>query len=471
MATMTCRGAFFSQRIVEGMDAFMKTDSMDGWWARSSLLATLLIGQGGMAAGGDATLTACGRDPKGHHVVVVVAASPNDASVGLGRQLTSLPLARGKLTVLETSCVPDADGLTSFLAEKLPADEPPTCAWVHGGADPAEPAGQGVTKPTIRVQAERDKHLAALATRAMATEAIVECVTPRSPASGSHASNSHDGVKTVVYPSGTPRSRQIRYTRQLVTEMLRHDGLLAAETNFSWQRLHDREKRLIALYDAEGIEGTSPAHLERIATERLDDAGCFLVCGEDIREGALAPAAGVIFPGGSGKKIAEGLQPEGRRRVRDFIQEGGGYLGVCAGAYFAASGSENYLNAIPLKHSQPWARGRSMVSIELTNEGLELFGDAERVVHTRFHDGPVFPAAQQAADGESVFVVLARFKTPSTDAHGKVRDEMVGEAAIGAVRYGQGRMLIMSPHPETDEDHYGFVARAIQWTLGGAGSD
>lgn len=487
MATIARRRVFFTQRIVEGMDAFMKVDSTDsngvrgagllfvagsekranpqGWRPTGSarLLAVLLIGQATVAAATDSALTACGRDPTGPHVVVVVPAPLHDASVGLGRQLTSLPLERGKLTVLETSSVPDADGLATFLAEKLPADEPPTCAWVHGGADPAEPANDGVTKPTVRVEADRDQHLAALATRAVGTEVVVECVAPKSSSSGFH-----DSLKTFVYPSGTPRSRQIRYTRLLVTEMLRHEGLLAVETNFSWQRLHSDNRRLIALYDAEGIAGTSPAHLERIATERLDDAGCFLVCGEDIREGALAPAAGVIFPGGSGKKIAEGLQPEGRRRVRDFIQAGGGYLGVCAGAYFAASGSKEYLNAIPLKHSRTIGWGRSMVNLELTAEGIEIFGESHRVVQTQFSGGPVFLAAEQADSGDPNIVVLARFTSPSTDAKG---NEMVGEAAIGAVRYGQGRMLIMSPHPETHEETYGLVARAIQWTLRRAGSE
>ena len=42
---------------------------------------------------------------------------------------------------------------------------------------------------------------------------------------------------------------------------------------------------------------------------------------------------------------------------------------------------------------------------------------------------------------------------------------MVGQAAIGAVRYGKGRLLIVSPHPESHEEHHGLVARAIEWTL------
>ncbi|MEX2381293.1 MAG: hypothetical protein WD490_02830, partial [Opitutales bacterium] len=72
----------------------------------------------------------------------------------------------------------------------------------------------------------------------------------------------------------------------------------------------------------------------------------------------------------------------------------------------------------------------------------------------------------QEGDGDPAFTVLARFKTPSTDKNGIVREEMVGEAAVGSRAYGDGRVLIISPHPESHAEHYDFVARALTWTMG-----
>ena len=63
-----------------------------------------------------------------------------------------------------------------------------------------------------------------------------------------------------------------------------------------------------------------------------------LLKGSDIAQGALfrkqGSAAGpavslLVVPGGSARLKAEGLGPEGQQAVRDFVQAGGRYLGLC----------------------------------------------------------------------------------------------------------------------------------------------
>jgi hypothetical protein len=424
------------------------------------LLPLLLLVCWAATAVGDSVSVHRGADTTGQHVVLIVPAPPHEASIGLARQLATLPMQRGKVTVVETKSIPADDRLGNLLAETLPDDDPPDWVWIHEGAVPANSEGRKISMPTIRLRAADDHGLGELARTALGKDVAVARLSPESPPDVSGR-----GVMSFAYPPGTPASRQIRYTRQLAVGLLRHVGSIGADAEFRWERLSGCAPRLIALYDAEGIGGTGPANLERIASEQLDGAGVYRICGEDLREGALAPAAGVIFPGGSGRGIGDGLQAEGRQMLRDFLSAGGGYLGVCAGAYFAASGLDNYLHAIRLKHSQPWARGRAMLDIELTDEGQTFFGQEEAVLHTRYANGPVFLADGQPDGGDPKFVVLARFRTPSTDSQGNVRSEMVGQAAIGAVEYGKGRLLIISPHPESHAEHHGLVARAIEWTL------
>ncbi len=425
--------------------------------AKCLMLLLLLAAWPADASSATSIVTMRGQDSAGPSIVLVVPAPAHQASIGIARQVATIPINRGRLTIVETAAVPPGDQLDEFLAEAMPQGEPPDWVWVHEGN-----VREGkVTAPTIRLRAaEAENQLGRIAGEALGAEVTVAHdaadVQPR-PASR--------GVMTFQYPPGTPSSRQIRYTRQLVIGLLQAGGSIAQDAEFDWDRLRVCAPRLLALYDAEGIGGNGPAKLERIAAERLDGAGIYRVCGEDIRDGALGPAAGTIFPGGSGRGIGDGLQPEGREILRDFITSGGGYLGVCAGAYFAGSGVGNYLHAIRLRHSQPWARGRAMLDIELTPEGKTLFGDENPVMRTRYANGPIYPAANQPDGGDPNFVVLARFKTPSTDGRGIVRDEMVGEAAIGAVEYGRGRLLIISPHPESHAEHYDFVARAMAWTL------
>ena len=427
---------------------------------RVLVLTLMLFFNGNTGVHGSLVTVHRAADPEGPHVVLVVPVATHEASIGISRQVATLPLQRGTLTVIQAERVPDHDQLGEVLKRALPDSERPNWVWVHQGIAPTDDGGQKITGPTIRLQAANADQVRETAAQVIQAEVTVSVTSAES--SDQLASR---GVAFFAYPPGTPRSRQIRYTRLLVTGLLRDFQLLADDDDFCWQRLSECADRLIALYDAEGIGGSGPVALERIAAQQLQDVGIYRVCGEDIREGALSVAATSIFPGGSGRGIGNGLQAEGRERLREFITTGGGYLGVCAGAYFAGSGLENYLHAIPLKHSQPWARGRAMLDIELTDEGQQLLGSKQRVLSTRYNNGPVFLDSEQADDGDPDFMVLARFKTPSKDSRGNVRDEMVGQAAMGARVFGQGRILIISPHPESHQQHDPLVARAIQWTM------
>src|SRR4051812_34460745 len=59
------------------------------------------------------------------------------------------------------------------------------------------------------------------------------------------------------------------------------------------------------------------------------------VTAEQIRSGALDQVDVLIHPGGSGGKQGNNLAEAGRERVRAFVRRGGGYVGICAGAYLA----------------------------------------------------------------------------------------------------------------------------------------
>lgn len=48
----------------------------------------------------------------------------------------------------------------------------------------------------------------------------------------------------------------------------------------------------------------------------------------------------IVIPGGRDVYYHEALDPEGTLKIRRFVEEGGSYLGICAGAYFAASAIE-----------------------------------------------------------------------------------------------------------------------------------
>lgn len=395
-----------------------------------------------------------GENPGGFDIVLIVPSEPHPEVIGIARQLETVTLTRGSLTLVETNELPAGENLAAFLNELANGPRPVDWVWVHRG-----PASAADKLPLLKMQSAGPGSLQATAEEAMGTEVVVEHISRERP------QGIRRGILELEYPERTPLSRQNRYTRELSLALLRLSGMLEADAGFSWERLSQQAPTLVALYDAEGIGGNGPANLQQIAAEHIAGAGVYRVSGEDIREGALTPALGVIFPGGSGRGIGLGLQDQGREIVRDFVASGGGYLGVCAGAYFAASGLNDYLQAVELTHSQPWARGRSRLEIELTAAGREFFGSETTVLSTSYVNGPVFLPEDQANGGDPDFLSLAVFRTPSTDRNGVVREEMVGQTAIGSRLFGDGRILTISPHPEAHSEHHAFVARALAWTL------
>lgn len=98
----------------------------------------------------------------------------------------------------------------------------------------------------------------------------------------------------------------------------------------------DRPEEIrIAVYSDVGV-GRSVGNLLSVL-ERADRLHVEKVAAEEVRNGALDGFAVLIHPGGSGSKQGKQLGEEGREAVRSFVRRGGGFLGICAGAYLASA--------------------------------------------------------------------------------------------------------------------------------------
>ena len=62
---------------------------------------------------------------------------------------------------------------------------------------------------------------------------------------------------------------------------------------------------------------------------------------KEIKEGILeSDTSLLVMPGGRDIPYCEELNGEGNRRIRHFVDNGGSYLGICAGAYYACEAIE-----------------------------------------------------------------------------------------------------------------------------------
>ena len=152
------------------------------------------------------------------------------------------------------------------------------------------------------------------------------------------------------------------------------------------------EPRLIhvTLYNDGGAFGQGvPRITEQLG--KVKDIDLKVVSGKDILSGALAHADVVIFSGGSGSKQAAAIGDSGRETVRKFVSDGGGYVGICGGAFLACSGFNWGLGIVNAKTvSSKWQRGKGEVRIEITPAGAQVtgFGAGEKM--SSITTGPSF---------------------------------------------------------------------------------
>ena len=163
----------------------------------------------------------------------------------------------------------------------------------------------------------------------------------------------------------------------------------------------------------------------------------------DIRGGALKTIDTLIVPGGMANEYANALEAN-PQVILDFVQKGGDYIGICAGAFAAVS--SKYFNIVPGEplNAAYWYRGDTNLRLNLEKAG-ELFLEwKEPQVTIRYANGPLFNL-EGMKEGQD-YSVLARYAT-SVGNFG-APDLMKGRAAIILTRIGKGDVLLLGPHPE-----------------------
>lgn len=177
-----------------------------------------------------------------------------------------------------------------------------------------------------------------------------------------------------------------------------------------------------------------------------------------VRAGALEGQDAVLFTGGRGSVQGRLLRESGRQRVRDFVGEGGGYVGICAGAYMAMQGEPEFhkIAFVAGRHAtgDNWRRGVATIDVE---------DDAGRHHALHYANGPIIGA--EAVEGLPPFVVLANFREEIyRERHDTHAGEMINTPAIVASQYRQGSIVLFSPNPSLDPAEPELLLRALRYT-------
>ncbi|MGD9397682.1 MAG: BPL-N domain-containing protein, partial [Candidatus Thorarchaeota archaeon] len=203
----------------------------------------------------------------------------------------------------------------------------------------------------------------------------------------------------------------------------------------------------VAYYNGEGALGTA----EIVLSNMTKWMGCSFttVRGQDIQDGCLDDYDLLMFPGGHYPAYWNEVGLEGKAKIQEFVSGGGGYMGMCAGAYYAA----DYM---------VWMDDGAFPAPEYKVEGDELNLDLFPGVAW----GPIFeimnvtdqswamteinlvdqthPITESMPNPMTMFYSFGPYFEPYDNASVSILGEydVTGTTAIVACEYGEGRVFL-----------------------------
>jgi biotin--protein ligase len=182
-----------------------------------------------------------------------------------------------------------------------------------------------------------------------------------------------------------------------------------------------------------------------------------------IKEPWAASCALLVFPGGADLGYCRTLNGEGNRRISQYVQRGGSYLGLCAGGYYGSKHVEFEVGNRKLEvtgerelaffpgicrgcaftgfvyHSE---EGTRAAELKVEKHSLPKQSDVlPDVLRCYYNGGGIFVDAETFRD--KGVEVLAHYTEP-TSVHGG-KD---GDAAVVYCKVGEGAAVLTGPHPE-----------------------
>jgi len=187
------------------------------------------------------------------------------------------------------------------------------------------------------------------------------------------------------------------------------------------------------------------------------------ITGETIIKEPWGPSCALlVFPGGADLGFCRTLNGEGNRRIRQYVNLGGAYLGLCAGGYY----------------------GSKRCEFEVGNEDMEVSGDRGLEFFPDVCRGSAFPGFvyksevgthaaklkiekgsftcvesvlpdgfRSYSNGGGVFVDAAKHGHRGVEILASYEETLQvdpgqGAAAVVYCTVGEGRAILTGPHPE-----------------------
>lgn len=168
---------------------------------------------------------------------------------------------------------------------------------------------------------------------------------------------------------------------------------------------------------------------------------------ETINNGGLDNFSILCIPGGDMYQYAQDISSGGKENIRNFIRNGGGYIGICGGAYFASEKVVWQGNQLPMTPLELFPGTAEGPSDEIAPYPAYAMCEVNIV-------GPTHPITQSEPDSAWMLYYWGPMLIPSENADVAIlgKYESVDQPAMLAFDYGFGRVFLIGTHPEIEED-------------------
>jgi glutamine amidotransferase-like uncharacterized protein len=216
----------------------------------------------------------------------------------------------------------------------------------------------------------------------------------------------------------------------------------------------------VALYNGSGDSGYG-ACKACVASMKLmfEWMGCNVtrVYPEDIINGRLEGYDVLAWPGGLARASREVMGQQGIENIQRFISNGGGYFGICAGAIWA-SDYQIFKGDPDSPPPDYWVLGKDLnldlfpgVAVNPIEENGPFVTPLTPRINIVNHNHPI---TNFLPDQMTIYYVGGPELLPYEGANVTILGtyDATGTPAIVAFEYGNGRVFLIGPHPEFEEE-------------------
>jgi glutamine amidotransferase-like uncharacterized protein len=155
----------------------------------------------------------------------------------------------------------------------------------------------------------------------------------------------------------------------------------------------------------------------------------------------------ICFPGGNMYQYAQDIAESGKDKIREFISSGGGYIGICGGAYF--TGERVFWQSAQLPMSP---LGIFPGTTQGPIDAIAPYPDCVMCkIDIIEHNHPI---TKTESDSAWIMYCYGPMLLPDNSADVTIlgRYDILDQPAMITFEYGEGRVFIVGVHPELEED-------------------